>query len=135
MANLTETVTMTIEKYNAARHYEVLCKWLSFYDMEPIEAAHLPPTGFVVEGLAMGFLYKSDTKLAQIETLVANGYAPREARDAATDLVVEAIIAEARASGFAVLQGVTQLDAVVQRALKHGFTLDEQPYRIVNLAL
>jgi len=135
MANPTETVTMTIEKYDPARHYEMLCKWLRFYDMELIEAAILPPTGFVVEGLAMGFLYKSDGKLAQIETLVSNGYAPREARDAATDLVVEAIIVEARASGFAVLQGITHLDAVVQRALKHGFTLAEQPYRIVNLAL
>jgi hypothetical protein len=135
MANPTKTMTMTVEHYTPERHHATLCKWLSFYDMEPIEAAHLPPTGFVVEGLAMGFLYKSDSKAAQIETLISNGYAPREARDAATDLVVEAIIAEARASGFLVLLGITSLDAVVQRALKHGFALDEKPYRIVSLEL
>lgn len=139
MANLTTASaappTMKVERYLPERHYETLCKWLHFYDAEPIEPDFLPPTGFVVEGLAMGFLYRSDTKMAQIETLVANVYAPVEERDMATDLVVTALIEEARAAGFRTLVGTTKLDAVVKRALKHGFTVDDGPYRLVTRVL
>jgi hypothetical protein len=123
--------TMTVERYLPARHYEMLCRWLHFYDQEPLDPVFLPPTGFVVDGLAMGFLVRTDTGLAHLEPLLANGYAPRPARDAATDLVVAAILEEARTLGFRIVQGATTLDAVVERALRHGFTVGDERYRHV----
>jgi hypothetical protein len=127
--------TMIVQRYEASRHYQMLSKWLHFYDAAPIDEAFLAPTGFVVEGIAMGFLLRTDTKRALIEPLVNNGYAPAADREAATDLVVLAILEEARAQGFRVVQGNTVLDAVVARALRLGFTLKEKRYRVVTREL
>jgi hypothetical protein len=127
--------TMTVQRYEPARHYEVLCKWLHFYEVDPIDEAFLSPTGFVVEGFAMGFLVRTDTKLALLEPLVNNGYAAAPQREAATDLVVLAILDEARAQGFRVVEGNTILDAVVKRALRLGFTLDEHRYSVITRVL
>jgi hypothetical protein len=126
---------LRVERYEAGRHYEALSKWLHFYDLAPIDPAFLPPTGFVVEGIAMGFLVRTDTKLALLEPLVNNGYAPVAEREAATDLVVLAILDEARAQGFRVVEGNTNLQAVVSRALRLGFTLDENRYSVVTFEL
>lgn len=125
----------TVERYQPERDYPTLCAWMRFYDLEPIVPEFLPPTGFVVQGLAMGFLYKTDTRIALLETLVSNGYAPRAQRDAATDAVVAAILEAARAGGFHIIQGYTTVGAVVDRALRHGFTVDDGPYRIVTRVL
>ena len=75
-----------------------------------------------------GFLYQTDSKLAQIETLITNPLRGKEERSAALDLVVEAIITEARAKGFTHLMGYTTAQAIVDRAVKHGFEVEAEKY-------
>jgi hypothetical protein len=126
---------MKVERYVTERHYDAFCKWMRFYEIDPIEPGYLPSTGFVIEGLACCFLYRTDSKLALIEGLVGNPYAPKAESSRALDLVVEATIAEARQQGFGVLQGYTSFDAVVQRAVRHGFGVDGSTFRLVGLPL
>lgn len=127
--------TMVVERYQPERHYPTLCKWLHFYQLEPIEEAFLPPTGFVVEGVAMGFLVRTDTKLAIIEPLVNNLYSPAAERERATDLVVLAVLEEARALGFHRVEGSTTREVVVARALRLGFTVEAERYHMVTRVL
>lgn len=120
--------TITVERYAPARHYEVLCKWFHFYDLPPVDEDFLPPTGFVAEGLAMGFLVRTDTKLATMEPLVSNGYAPLAERDAAMDAVVLALLEEAKGLGYRVVEGFTTIEGVVARGRRLGFEVDDDRY-------
>jgi hypothetical protein len=120
--------TITVQRYQPARHYEVLCKWFHFYDLPPIDEDFLPPTGFVAEGLAMGFLVRTDTKVATMEPLVSNGYAPLAERDAAMDAVVTALLAEAKGLGYRVVEGFSTIDAVIARGRRLGFAVDAERF-------
>ncbi len=126
---------MKAERYVAERHYDDFCKWLRFYEMGPTDPSFLPATGFVVEGLACCFLYRTDSKVALIEGIVGNPYAPKADASEAIDAVVQATIAEARAQGFGVLQGYTTFEVLAKRALRHGFTIDDARYHLASIVL
>jgi hypothetical protein len=126
---------VTVDPWVSARHFETYQKWMHFYDVAVAETDKLPPTGFVVDGLAIAFLLRTDGPLAFIEGLVGNPWLPREQVDPALDAVVQAVIGCAREEGFRVLQGTTAFPAVVARALRLGFTLDPSPHQVVSLLL
>ncbi len=122
---------MKIEPWDPARHFATYEKWMRFYDLPTAGPEAMPRTGFVIDQLAMCFLIRTDTPLAIIEGLVGNPWLPRAQVDAALDAVVSEVIAAARAEGFRVLQGTTEFQAVVDRALELGFTVDPRPFQIV----
>jgi hypothetical protein len=126
---------MKVERYDPERHRQWLRAWLDWHDERPVAPELLPPTGFVVPELAMGFLYETDAKVALIEVLISNPLASREARGQALDVVVETIIEEARTRGFARLLGYTALPAVVSRAERHGFSVGAERYTLVTKVL
>ncbi len=126
---------MQVEPFDPARHYDAFCAWTRWYQMTPLALPFLPATGFVVAGVAMGFLYKTDSKMAWIENLAANPVLPRGQRTEGLDVVVAAVIDEARRQGFEVLIGYTNVQAVIDRALTHGFTTDPERFQVVTKAL
>ncbi len=126
---------MKVERFEAGRHYETFCKWTRWYELTPLPIQFLPQSGFVVEGVAMGFMYRTDSKMALIENLAANPVLPRETVTQGLDRVVEAIAAEGRALGFEVLIGYTNVGAVIARALRHGFTTDDEKFQVVTKVL
>jgi len=126
---------MKVERYDPQLHRAWLRDWLDWHDERPLAPELLPPTGFVVPELAMGFLYGTDSKMALIEVLISNPMASRELRSQALDAVVEAIIAEAQARGFTRLLGYTALPAVVGRAERHGFGAGAERYTLVTKVL
>ena len=126
---------MKVERFQAALHYETFCKWTRWYEMKPLPIQFLPEAGFVVEAVAMGFMYRTDSKMALIENLAANPMIPRETATQGLDLVVEAIADEGRKLGFEVLIGYTNVNAIIQRALRHGFTTDDEKFQVVTKVL
>ena len=67
--------------------------------------------------------------------LSANPKLPRERRTQGLDAVVSAIIDEGRALGFEVLIGYTSVAAVVERAVRHGFSTDDEKFQVVTRVL
>jgi hypothetical protein len=126
---------MTVERYDPARHYADFHKWYSRRVDIPAGPEFLPKVGFVAPGVAMGFLYQTDSKLAYIEGMVANPKASAEERGKGIDEVTLAIIAEARKLGFKVLHGQTELKVIVERAKKLGFIHDPTPASTVSFLL
>ena len=126
---------MKVERFQPERHYPPFCAWTRWYEIAPLPLQFLPQSGFVVEDVAMGFLYRTDSKLALIENLSANPMLPRETRTLGLDAVVAAIAEEARALGFEVLVGYTNVNAVIERALRHGFTTDDEKFQVVTKVL
>src|SRR5258705_9376147 len=103
---------MTVDRYDPLKHYLTFASWYAPRVATVVGPEFLPKVGFVVPGVAMGFLYQTDSAVAHIEGLVANPKVSGEDRLRAIDEVVHAIIGEARKLGFKVLQGTTSLRAV-----------------------
>ncbi|WP_426752965.1 hypothetical protein [Myxococcus sp. Y35] len=125
---------MTPIPYDPAVHYAQFESWLKVRD-DSMPPETLPQTGFIIPGKAVGFLYRTDSCIAMIENLVAAPGLSKEERSEALDLVVKAIMAEAKKLGFTLLMGYTQLDAVVKRAERLGFTHADSGYHIVAVRL
>ncbi len=126
---------MTVERYEEAKHYADFKRWYQQRAGGAVGPEFLPKVGFVVPGVAMGFLYQTDSKLALIEALVANPEVSAVERGLAIDDVVLAIVTEAKALGFKALNGQTDLPVVVERAKRHGFVHDPTPYTTVMLLM
>jgi hypothetical protein len=119
--------------YDPGAHFEQVLRWMEAWG-QTISPDALPTTGFIVPGIAAGFLYRTDSSIAWIEGLVASRDISAEIRGLALDEIVRALRAEARRSGFKILLGYTQLQAVVDRALRHGFKHAKGAYQLVVAA-
>jgi hypothetical protein len=126
---------MPVERYDPQRHYEDFKAWYAPRLDNPVGPEFLPRVGYVVPGVAMGFLYQTDSAVAHIEGLVANPKVGGEQRSAAIDEVVMAIIAEAKKLGFKTLHGQTELPVIVERAKRLGFWHDPTPQHSVTFVL
>lgn len=126
---------MPVERYDPQRDYEDFKAWYAPRLDNPVGPEFLPKVGYVVRGIAMGFLYQTDSAVCHIEGLVANPAVKGSERNAALDQVVLAIISEARKLGFKTLHGQTELLAIVERAKKLGFQADPVPQHSVLFVL
>jgi len=115
---------MNVERYEQAKHYADFEKWYVRRTQGAMGPEFLPKVGYVVPGVAMGFLYQTDSKVSLIEALVANPDVPVSERTKGIDAVVLAIIGEAQRLGFKVLYGQTDLPVIVERAKRLGFVHD-----------
>ncbi len=122
---------MPVERYDPQRHYTDFCAWYAPRLSGPVGPEFLPKVGFVLPGIAMGFLYQTDSAVAHIEGLVANPKVSGEERTRGIDEVVKAIIDEARKLGFKSLHGQTDLPVIVERAKRLGFQHDPAPTQTV----
>lgn len=86
--------------------------------------------GFWVPGIAAGWLeLVVGTKKGLISDFVANPLSHRSERSLALDAIAARIEDEARACGCRYLVGSSRLDAVWNRAMKHGYQLNSDSYR------
>jgi hypothetical protein len=86
-----------------------------------VEEGDLPQIGFIVPGLAAGFLYLTDANIAFADFLMTNPAAPKLARARAASEIVDALVAEGKACGFKYVAGVCGLESTKRLALKKGF--------------
>lgn len=120
--------------YEPALHFSQVLAWFQEYD-EAVTQDELPQLGYIVPGKAAGFLYRTDSSLCWIESLVASKQLSKEERSEALDAIVMALARDARRLGFKTMMGLTQLEAVVQRALRLGFVYVDGGFRVIALPL
>jgi hypothetical protein len=118
--------------YVAAQHFEEVERWFKLFN-ETMTADALPQTGFIVPGTAAGFLYRTDSSVAWVESLIASKEAPKEERNQALDAIVVALCREAKKLGFKTVLGSTQLDAVVKRAQRLGWSYVGGGFHLIAL--
>lgn len=83
-------------------------------------AEQFPETGFIVDGVAAYFLYKTDSACCWLENMVAKRGVEYNIREKALELIIDAILAEARALGFKVAYASTERFNVAIRAKQCG---------------
>lgn len=80
-----------------------------------------PPIGFIVEGIAAGFLYLTDSSIAIIDGYISNPETDSKTRSDALNAITEALIGFAKNRGIMRLKCATQSEAIKKRAESHGF--------------
>lgn len=116
------------------QHFTEVLRWYQMFGETMIPEA-LPKTGYIVPGVAAGFLYRTDSSLCWLECLVANKDVPKEERNLALDAVVVALSQDAKKLGFKTLLGSTQLAAVVKRAQRLGWSYVGGGFHLIGLQL
>ncbi|MBL8951311.1 MAG: hypothetical protein JNK82_11070 [Myxococcaceae bacterium] len=126
---------MTVERYEEAKHYADFAKWYTARLNGAAGPEFLPKVGFVSPGVAMGFLYQTDSKIVFVEGMVGNPDVSSAVRKAGLDEVSQALIAEARALGFKAMHATSDVKAIVARAASLGFAVDPSQYTCMTLFL
>lgn len=81
----------------------------------------LPDTGFVVDGIALGFVYLTNSKTAFMDGFMADPDASKKDRSDALDVLLTRLFDEARRHGCRAVAGVTSAQPLANRLARHGF--------------
>jgi hypothetical protein len=90
----------TVEKFIPEVHYSDVSTWWQGHGWPIIPMNLLPSRGFIVPGLAAGFLYSTDSSLAWMEWIVGNPHASAKQVYVAIKNIVEKISDTATEDGF-----------------------------------
>lgn len=84
-----------------------------------------PKVGFVVPGIAAGFLMQTDTKSCILEPFIANPDTTKLQREQALNLIMGQLIEEAGDLGYARIFGFSSNAPMIRRAKSWGFVVVE----------
>lgn len=90
-------------------------QWGVTYDED-----QFPNVGFIIDGIGAYFLYQTDSTVCWLENMVTKRGVDPETKRKALDLLVDAILTEAKAQGFAVAYATTDIISVAKRARENG---------------
>lgn len=81
----------------------------------------LPGTGYIYPGVAVGFLYCTDSQVAIIDMFLANPDTDAFTRRRALDAITEHLLSAATILGAKYVKCDSSNPAIISRALKFGF--------------
>jgi poly-gamma-glutamate capsule biosynthesis protein CapA/YwtB (metallophosphatase superfamily) len=96
-------------------------EWEKAWGLNPSALDHYPETGFIVEEVCAGFLYKTDSSICFIDGYISNPKTEKEIRKKALDLVTEEIFKAGKEMGFKTCIAYTENPAVRSRCLDNNF--------------
>lgn len=106
------------------RDFEEIQSWYTKRGMT-LELKDLPQVGFIVPGIAAGFVMKTDTNCCILEPFIANPLTLRKEREVALDSIFEDLIKECKALGYKKVFGFSTNLKMVWRAQTFGFKVIE----------
>ena len=113
---------MEVTPFDYQKHaLEVMC-WLSKHSFALPPENMLPvKTGFIVEGIACGFLYITNSSLGWLEWVFSNPEKPKEERDQALDLIFNKAQERAKELGISALFSAAGIPAYAKILERNGF--------------
>lgn len=110
-----------IERFTKDKHYELIERWFLARKRGVPRDLSLPDTGFVANGIAIGFLITTNCSVARFENIIVDKTASAAERSAALKLLFEALEEEAEAKGFFAVEMLCDGDAMSNRLSDLGF--------------
>lgn len=99
----------------------MISSWYSDRGLPVPPSKYLPTTGFIVEDVACGFLFKTDSAFAILDAFVSNPKEKKTKRNNALDMITTLLLLEAKNAGYDLVKADTKHDVIKFRCIKHGF--------------
>lgn len=93
-------------------------KWLTRHGHPKTQPSDIPSKGFIVPGVAVGFVRDCETGVGMIDSYVTNSLCSRETRHSALEAVTKKILEQP----FKYFITMTADDGLVSRFKNHGLT-------------
>ncbi len=106
-----------IERWNPESHMPMLGRWLRSREMAESAgwSEMYPETGLVVNGIVVGFLYRTDAPhVAWIDGVVSDPASSRDERAEALSILIPALYAEAEKQGVRLVFATTAVPSLIQ---------------------
>lgn len=105
----------------AATDLPEVAGWYAARALRAPTADMLPDCGVIVQGVAAGWLYGTDSAVCLLDGYITNPAASPEDRNAALDAITGELLAAARGRGFRHVIAYTGTPSIEARAISHGF--------------
>ena len=124
---------MSVEKWDPDIHLPLVCKWLSGWGLEHIVDPDMyPPTGFVVDDCAAGFIYSTNApSVAYIDNLITDSSANPRIRYSAIGRLTQALLQMADDMGIRLIMGTSNIRGVIRICEARGFKVYDKGYELI----
>ena len=109
-----------IVPFDADAHLGEVNEWNRAQRVPAVAPTMLPRVGFIVPGVAVGWLYQTDSAMGLIENFVTNPGAPRRDRWEAISEIALALAHHAKSVGIQALKITTGHRSLGRIAIRHG---------------
>lgn len=111
----------SIQFYDHGRHYKKLCDWMQRHDLGNPKPELMSDLGLVINDTAIGFLFKTNSKMALIDNLVTNITKTAEQRHEALNILLKNLDCMAKRSGFLAIQILCDTKDMDKRLFDLGY--------------
>lgn len=112
---------MKVSDFNYEEHAPEVSKWLEKHQFPLPPEQMLPPEGYMIEDIACGFLYTTDSTFGWIEWVFSNPTKTKEERQVALDLLMALLEAQAKDLGVEVIFSSASVNAYHAILKRNGF--------------
>ena len=127
-----------VNKYEP-KDFSLLVEWAHARKFVLPKEEHLPPTGRLVvsngKGYCVGFLCKTDSKMAVICAMISNPAADKEDRQAAVNFLMRYFADLAKKEGFTMVAISSSIPSFKKRIAESGFHKAEENVTIFGASL
>lgn len=102
--------------------FDQINEWYALRQMAPMRRDIIPKVGYIVDGVAAGFLYQTDSSMCLLDGFIANPLAEKHERAEALDKITDALISDADRLDFFSIVAMTKNEAIRERCRKYHFS-------------
>lgn len=124
---------MVAKRYVKARHEAKAAGFLVRRHMDPTLADNLPSIGYIVPGVAMGFLRKIEGGQGLLDSFITNPRAPAELRNQALDIITQKLLDKAQKLNINQILAFSVDENTIMRGQRFGFITC--PHAVIALNL
>jgi hypothetical protein len=106
--------------------------WLAARDLAHLQPGMIPETGFIVEGVAVGFLYDTDSQVGFMENFISNPASSAVKVSEAINAIVDRLLQASQVLGIRYMVVMTKKPGVIKRARRWGFGVKPGPWAILQ---
>lgn len=110
-----------IAKYEHDKHYTQLVDWLAHKNMPKPDPTFFSDCGYCIDGNAIGFLLKTNSRQCYLDHVAANPHVSREKRDLALNTLFHVIETKAKEEGFGLIIALSEIPSMKERLLDHSY--------------
>lgn len=112
---------MQARKFDKEKDYKEICEWFRKRNINSPSIDMLSDSGVIVDNVACGFLYLTDSSLSFIDFYISNPLSSKQKRSQALELITTNLIMWAKETGASHIMCNSQIRTIQDLAFKYDF--------------